>query len=67
MSVQEIAKLKKYIEDNYDPEKNGQDYWESGNYDDTFNMGEDCGCADTLLVIGRMLGMDLPDKVEMEL
>jgi len=60
-----IDDIKEFIALNYDPNANGQDYWESGNFDDTFSAGEECGRADTLLEIGKMLGMDLPDKKEM--
>lgn len=58
--------LKALIAEKYDPEANGQNYWETGNFDDTFEMGEASGYADALLDVGRMLGMDLPDKVEVE-
>lgn len=66
-SKEEIEAVEKLITENYDPSANGTGYWETGNFDDTFEMGERSGYADALLDIGSKLGMDLPEKEEMKL
>ena len=62
----ELDKIREKVLRQYNPEINGQGYWENGNYDDAFQMGIDVGYNRALADIGFMLDMDLPNEKEVE-
>jgi len=64
---EKIEALKELVTARYSASNNGQGYWETGNFDDTFEMGEDSGYSDALMDVARILGVDLPDKEEVTL
>ena len=62
----QIEAIKEYILKHYDPSANGGEYWDGGNFDDTFQLGIKCGSSETLYDIGKILGLDLPPMEEVE-
>lgn len=64
-----LNKLENIIKDNYDHSDHGHEYWFTGNFDDTFEMGVKTGTRDTLYMIGVELGLELqkPEQKEVEI
>lgn len=60
-----IQKIRDTIETNYDPDVNGDGYWGTGNFDDTFNMGVEVGEMSQLYAVAQILGMNIPPMKEM--
>lgn len=60
-SIKEI--IVPIIVNNYKPEDSGEGYYETGNYDDTFEMGIKTGTRDILYDIGIALDLDLKEPV----
>ena len=56
-----IQDVKDYITANYDPEDTLGCWWDTGNYDDSYEMGNKHGRAQLLSELGRRLGMELKD------
>lgn len=67
MSTEKLAKIQEYIEKHYDATKAGNGYWDTGSYDDSFEMGQDVGKRDALFDIAMILGIDVDDPEEMSL
>jgi len=63
---EKLAKIQEMVIRVFDPETNGGEYWETGNFDDTFQMGVDVGENQMAEAIGQILGLDFPDINEIE-
>lgn len=54
MTPEQIAKLK-VLADKHDPNFDAGDYWDSGNFDDCFNLGAESGHNDIYWAIKNIL------------
>ena len=56
-----IQDVKEYITANYNPEDTLGCWWDTGNYDDSYIMGQQHGRAQLFYDLGKALGMELAD------
>ena len=61
-----IAEIAFLVGSTYDPETNGQGWWETGNFDDTFYMGVAVGENEMAYKLATILGIDLEPMKDIE-
>lgn len=61
-----IVALRELVTKTFDPDANGQGYWETGNFDDTYSMGIETGESYMAQAVAKIIGLDLPDMTEVE-
>lgn len=59
-----IKQIQEIINDKYNPEDSGDEYWESGNFDDAFEMGIKTGTRDTLYNLANKLNIKVEKPID---